>query len=157
MTTTNTAISHFARHRSGLVSFAKHLGASHADAQDCAQHTLTQAWLHIDDFYGSNYDGELRNWLMTILRNYYYTICRRAKVRSNYADMVADDPVCQCRGEDSYEVERIMRAIDRLSEPQRVVITAYLLGNDYRQIAVKLGLPLGTVKSRLSRVREALA
>lgn len=154
---TQEAIKHLGRHRPYLVRYARAMGASPDDAQDCAQDALTKAWQHIDQFRGTNYDFELRGWLVVILRHRFWDRCKRSRTHAKYKQMLRTDLVTLCRGEDAYEVERVIRAVDKLSDAQRVVVTAYLLGSEYQEIAEQLSLPIGTVKSRLSRVREALS
>jgi RNA polymerase sigma-70 factor (ECF subfamily) len=143
-------------HRPFLVAFAKRLGASHADAQDCAQVALTKGWLHLDQFEGNDYDVALRKWLGTILKNQFFSAIRRDRVAAKYLKSMLAEPTCECRGEASYEFDRVMRAASSLPPCQRDVVSDLLDGLDYQQSAEHRGIPIGTVKSRLFRAREAL-
>jgi RNA polymerase sigma-70 factor (ECF subfamily) len=153
---TATLIKALGRHRGLLLAYARNHGVSPDDCEDVAQQTIMRAWRHIDQFHSEDLDAEMRAWLVTIARHCIYDMWRRGAARRKYENLRTADPITVCRGEDSWEVERIIAAIDRLSDAQRAAITGYLLGSEYRQIADELGVPVGTVKSRIFRVREAL-
>ncbi len=139
-----------------LVSFARKLGASFDDAQDLAQQALCKALVHIRDFRGGD-DQELKFWLGTILRNCYFDSCRRARKASALAHMAFEGESCDGRGEAVCQTADALRRLKCLNEGQRAVVCELLLGLDYEEIAEALDIPLGTVKSRISRAREVLS
>lgn len=66
-----------------------------------------------------------------------------------------DDPGRSAEGRELHE--RLVEALDGLGEPHRAALTMLLLdGMDYQSIARTLGVPLGTVRSRINRSREAI-
>jgi RNA polymerase sigma-70 factor (ECF subfamily) len=102
---------------------------------------------------------DLRAWLFTILHNQYVNQVRRA-VREGAAVAISDTEPSLTRGPDQsrrLELRDLDRAMARLPEEQRVVILLVgLEGMRYEAVAEIIGVPVGTVRSRLSRGREAL-
>lgn len=152
------AIAHFGAHRSFLLAYARRLGASPDDAEDCAQQTLIGAFKNIDDFRGNDYQRELRCWLAVILRHAFFDSRRRLRARTSREHAVAASrpPQTECAGLHACELADVERALAELSEPLRQTFCEQALGAEYDEIAKRLGVPIGTVKSRLSRAREAL-
>jgi RNA polymerase sigma-70 factor, ECF subfamily len=103
--------------------------------------------------------SDLRAWLFTILHNQYVNQVRRA-VREGTAVAISETEPSLTRpaGQDKHlELRDLDRALALLSEEQRVVILLVgLEGMSYEAVAKILGVPVGTVRSRLSRGREAL-
>lgn len=149
-------VNDIAAERKFLVSYAIHLGASRADAEDVAQNALINAFLNIDNYNGA-VDGP-RAWLSVILRNAYFDFCRRAKAREKRHEgyRLIANLVSPCAGENSCEVDRVIGAVQRLSPGQRDAFSQQALGAEYHEVAESLGVRIGTVKSRISRAREAL-
>jgi RNA polymerase sigma-70 factor (ECF subfamily) len=83
---------------------------------------------------------------------------RRGAGRQALAEMVPDSGTDPCqRLEDEELNARVHAALDQLSASHRSVLTlVYGRGVKYRQAAVLLGIPLGTVKSRLQAALHAL-
>jgi RNA polymerase sigma-70 factor (ECF subfamily) len=121
-------------------------------------------------------DGEsaasasMRAWLFRILHNAHYTAGRKAKrapVLSEAVDSTADThgapgdapPAWNLRDLDWEHVDdRLKIAIDALSGEHREVLLLWgVEGMKYREIAEILGVPLGTIMSRLHRARKAVA
>lgn len=121
-------------------------------------------------------DGEsaasasMRAWLFRILHNAHYTAGRKAKrapVLSEAVEAAADEhdapgdaaPAWNLRDLDWEHVDdRLKIAIDALSDEHRSVLLLWgVEGMKYREIAEILGVPLGTVMSRLHRARKAVA
>jgi RNA polymerase sigma-70 factor (ECF subfamily) len=102
---------------------------------------------------------DLRAWLFTILHNQYVNQVRRA-VREGAAVSVSETEPSLTRAADQgkrLELRDLDRALARLPEEQRVVILLVgLEGMRYEAVAEVIGVPVGTVRSRLSRGREAL-
>jgi RNA polymerase sigma-70 factor (ECF subfamily) len=102
---------------------------------------------------------DLRAWLFTILHNQYVNQVRRA-VREGAAVSVSDTEPSLTRAADQgrrLELRDLDRALANLPEEQRTVILLVgLEGMRYEAVAEIIGVPVGTVRSRLSRGREAL-
>jgi RNA polymerase sigma-70 factor (ECF subfamily) len=120
--------------------------------QDCLTRALSKAHLW-------QQGTDLRAWLFTILHNQHVNHIRRA-VREGAAVALSDSepalrtPPDQTRG---LEVRDLDRCLKRLPAEQRAVLL--LVGRDgmrYEEVATALAVPVGTVRSRLSRGRESL-
>src|SRR6185312_13835342 len=102
---------------------------------------------------------DLRAWLFTILHNQYVNQVRRS-VREGAAVAVSETEPSLTHAADQgkrLELRDLDRALARLPEEQRVVILLVgLEGMRYEAVAEVIGVPVGTVRSRLSRGREAL-
>jgi RNA polymerase sigma-70 factor, ECF subfamily len=102
---------------------------------------------------------DLRAWLFTILHNQHVNDVRRS-IRERVSVEVEDvAPVLTVlsNAEDSLQLRDLERAIAMLPEEQRqVVLLVGLEGMGYEEVAAILGIPIGTVRSRLSRGRETL-
>ncbi len=127
-------------------------------AEECVQEALFRAW----NYFGSFAEGSSpRAWLLAILRNVIYAASRRqkrdvAKVSLNDVgdDQAPDVPVDPAARLVEQEVRR---AIDELpAEFRDVVLLTIVEGLKYREAAAALGIPIGTVMSRLHRARQLL-
>src|SRR5262249_12666458 len=102
---------------------------------------------------------DLRAWLFTILHNQYVNQVRRA-VREGAAVGLSETEPLLTRGPHqarNLELRDLERAMAKLPEERRAVILLVgLEGMRYEEVAEVLGVPVGTVRSRLSRGREAL-
>ena len=102
---------------------------------------------------------DLRAWLFTILHNQYVNQVRRA-VREGAAVSVSETEPSLTTAADQgkhLELRDLDRALARLPNEQRTVILLVgLEGMRYEAVAEVIGVPVGTVRSRLSRGREAL-
>ena len=140
----------------GLRRYARALVRDVSDADDLVQECLTRALSKLDLWQeGSN----LRAWLFTILHNQYVNRVRRAirtgkTIEFNEADLPLKLPATQ---EKRLELRDLDRALGQLPAEQRAVILLVgLEGMPYCDVAAALGIPVGTVRSRLSRGRTAL-
>jgi RNA polymerase sigma-70 factor, ECF subfamily len=139
-----------------LRRYARALTRDAVTADDLVQDCLTRALgkLHLWQ------DGsDLRAWLFTILHNQYVNHVRRAvregaAVGFNESEPLLSRPPQQGK---RLELRDLERAIAKLPEEQRsVVLLVGLEGMRYEEVAAVLGVPVGTIRSRLSRGREAL-
>jgi RNA polymerase sigma factor (sigma-70 family) len=102
---------------------------------------------------------DLRAWLFTILHNQYISLARRAARQRDIIELqkrkpgLAPSPSQMVR----LELRDLERAIARLPEEQRsLILLVGLEGMRYDEVASVVNLPIGTVRSRISRGREAL-
>jgi RNA polymerase sigma-70 factor, ECF subfamily len=139
-----------------LRAFALSL-TSHADrADDLVQDTVLRAWAHIERFQPGTNMGA---WLFTILRNVFYSQCRRAKHEiadpdGSYAGhrLTAPEQDGRC------DVQDLRRALAKLTDEHReALILIAAQGMSYEEAAQVCGVAVGTVKSRVHRGRAHLA
>lgn len=138
-----------------LLRYAVALTHNRLEAEELVQDCLARALSRIHLWENGT---DLRAWLFTILHNQYVNRARRTArerwVRLHEADRMLARAATQGGG---LELRDLHRALGRLSEKQRVVILLVgLEGMSYHAIAGLLGVPVGTVRSRLSRGRAEL-
>ncbi|HEU5220157.1 MAG TPA: sigma-70 family RNA polymerase sigma factor [Gemmatimonadales bacterium] len=142
-----------------------------ADAEDLVQESAFLATRGFGQFQeGTNF----RAWFFRILTNCFYSKYRKRK-REGTAVEIEDTPELflytqsagagiQTESEDPagafmdrLDTEAVASAIDALPEEYRVVATLYFMQDlQYQEIALMLGVPVGTVRSRLHRGRRLL-
>ena len=124
-------------------------------ADDLVQDTLLRA---LDRISTLDPAGDLRAWLFTIMHNLNANHWRRARVRADIAIEKADaDAAVPATQQASMEVHDVLRGLDQLPEEQRqILLLVAVEGMSYGDAAQILGLPIGTVMSRLSRARDRL-
>lgn len=102
---------------------------------------------------------DLRAWLFTILHNQYVNRIRRAVREGAAVGLSESEPLLSRSPQQGsrLEVRDLERAIAKLPEEQRsVILLVGLEGMRYEEVAAVLDVPVGTIRSRLSRGREAL-
>jgi RNA polymerase sigma-70 factor, ECF subfamily len=155
MTMTASARDEILVHAPALRAFALSLCHSPDRADDLVQDTLMRAWSHFGSFRPGT---QLRSWLFTILRNGYYSDLR--KRRRDVADPEGAFVARLCVGpahDGALALGEFLRAFADLSAEHREVLTLVgALGFSYEEAALVTGLPVGTVKSRVSRARALL-
>jgi RNA polymerase sigma-70 factor (ECF subfamily) len=124
-------------------------------ADDLVQDTLERAlarWLL------RRPDGDVRAWLFAILRNLHVSRWRQDRRHGTAVDLDnAPTPSVAARQEAALEVHDVLAAMDQLPEEQKSLLL--LVGVEdfsYDDAARILGMPIGTVMSRLSRARQKL-
>jgi RNA polymerase sigma-70 factor (ECF subfamily) len=139
-----------------LRRYARYLRRESDSADDLVQECLVRAISKIDTWQpGTN----LRAWLFVILRNCHINEIRREQRMDPLDDAAADEPTLITPGnqEASVALSEVRRAYLGLSEQHReVLLLVAIEGLQYEEAAVILEVPLGTVRSRLSRARLAL-
>ena len=139
-----------------LRAFAIAMTGNHASADDLVQETLVKAWSHHDSFEeGTN----LRGWLVTILRNTYFTEYRkRQREVQDSEGALAGRIVIEGGQQSKVEMNEVQPAINRLPDDQReIVLMIGVLELSYEEASAILNVNIGTVKSRLNRARTKLA
>jgi RNA polymerase sigma-70 factor (ECF subfamily) len=126
------------------------------DADDLVHDTLVRA---LDRLHTLRDDTDPRAWLLAIMHNVFVSQARRAKSR-NRAEQLAsggEDAGSVSGQEDQLRLREMQCALDALPEEQRVVLLLISLEDlSYADTARVLGVPIGTVMSRLARARERL-
>ena len=160
--------------RAELASFEQtmlpHLDAAHnlarwllrneQDAQDVVQEAYLRAFKSFSGFHGSN--G--RAWLLTIVRNTSYTLLKKNRAvdlsttfdeEIHASDHESASPAAIL--EHAEDAELIGKAMDELpAEFREIVILRHQESSSYKEISEILGIPPGTVMSRLARARGKL-
>lgn len=155
-------------HRDELYACALRYTRNPGDAEDLVQEALMRAFAAWGRFIpGSN----ARAWVFRILTNSFINTCRRRKRQRRFATETPDDAERALYGSARPRAARdpeaamladrlsdeVVVALQRLADDYRdVVLLADLGGVRYRDIAEQLGLPIGTVMSRLFRARRQL-
>ena len=136
-----------------LRRYARALVGDRASADDLVQDTLERAWAKLHLYRRGT---DLRAWLFTVMHNVHVNRVRATRP----VDPLDDDmPELAQRGtqSDALLVRDLDRAIARLPADQRAVLLLVTLEEmSYEEVARTLGIPIGTVMSRLSRAREKL-
>lgn len=130
---------------------------SHEDAEDAAQESFLVALDRMDE---CRTPDRFAGWLMTIVRNRSRNLIRREALRVTEqvpASASAKTGAPDREMERSELREAITTALESLSEIQRQVVLLHdLEGWKHREIAERIGLPSGTVRSHLHFARKAL-
>jgi RNA polymerase sigma factor (sigma-70 family) len=128
--------------------------------EDATQQTFIKAWRGADSVDPGR---ELGPWLATIARRVAIDLYRREanRVARPLESVAPDDPAlvsAPARAETVYDVWEVRRAVSELpTEEQEVVRLQHFEGLTHAQIADRLGVPVGTVKSRSFRAHKRLA
>jgi RNA polymerase sigma factor (sigma-70 family) len=155
-------------HLADALAFARWLTGSPHDAEDVVQEACIRALAGIDTYAG----GSARAWLLAIVRNACFTWL--AKHRPKSLVLAGDtaalagtreegmfgnaEPTPEAQLIAKADAEAIAAAIEALPNPFReVVVLRDINGLSYREIAAMIGVPIGTVMSRLARARSLLA
>jgi RNA polymerase sigma-70 factor (ECF subfamily) len=134
-------------------------GADVETAEEIAQETMITVWRKAHLFVESK--GSIATWIYTIARNLRIDRIRRQHVwqasDEDYNDVPSGEEPAEERIARAQEQARIAQAVKTLPSEQREVITlAFIDGLSHSQIAQKLALPLGTVKSRMRLAYQKL-
>jgi RNA polymerase sigma-70 factor, ECF subfamily len=138
-----------------LRGFARSLSGNRDRADDLVQETLAKAIANRDKYRpGTN----LHAWLVTILRNQYYSEGRRRWREVSDAEGIHAARLTQKPGHDSHlEMREFLGALQALPPDQReALILVGASGLSYEEAAAVIGTRIGTVKSRVSRARTRL-
>ena len=143
-----------------LLSFAYQLTTNKDEARDLLQDTTLKA-LDNEEKYVDN--TNFKGWIFTIMRNIFINNYRQTVRKATVIDQTEDLyhlNISQDSGfsspEGSYAVKEINEALDSFSDDYRIPFNMYVAGYKYNEIADKMGLPLGTVKSRIFFARKRL-
>ena len=140
----------------GLRRYARALTRDLVEADDLVQDCLTRA---IGKLHLWQQGTDLRAWLFTILHNQYINHVRRAAREGAAIGLSEREPLLARAPQQGsrLELRDLERAIAKLPSTQRsVILLVGLEGMSYGEVAAVLDVPVGTIRSRVSRGREAL-
>ena len=139
-----------------LRRYARALLRDSEDADDLVQDCLERAWSRSHRWKP---DSDLRAWMFTIMHNLYVNMVRRNEKRQTMAlDGMRDPPDPSLSGQERSDGLRdLEKGLATLPAEQREVLLMVCLEDlSYQQVAGILGVPVGTVMSRLHRARERM-
>lgn len=143
-----------------LFRFAFKLTANREEANDLLQETTLKA-LDNEEKYVP--DTNFKGWMYTIMRNIFINNYRKVVREQTYVDQT-DNLYYLSLPQDSgfestegaYDLKEMRRVVSALPSDYRIPFSMHVAGFKYREIAEKLELPLGTVKSRIFFTRQRL-
>ena len=136
-----------------LRRYARALVGDRATADDLVQDTLERAWTKLHLYRRGT---DLRAWLFTVMHNVHVNRVRAARPTDMLEDEMPELAQRPAQG-DALLVRDLDRAIARLPAEQAAVLLLVTLEEmSYEEVARSLGIPIGTVMSRLSRARRML-
>ena len=147
-------------HLDAAFNYARWLTKNEADAEDVVQDAYVRALRFFSTLRGEN----ARAWLLTIVRNTWYGRFSRGN-DPDYGmalDEMSDDPPDNALDPEAQLIQRrtvdtVRAAIEQLpADFREVIVLRELEGLSYKEIAAVIGIPIGTVMSRLARARERL-
>lgn len=140
-----------------LRRFAYSLIRNVADADDLVQATLERA---LDR--GKPSDADLRPWLFRVCRNLWIDDMRKDRTRNQSKPMLtvvaSNEPSAEAAAADRMLLDQVQTAVANLPTKYREVMSMVAVGGaSYREASETLGMPVGTVMSRLARARAMIA
>ena len=149
----------FLPHLDAAYNLARWLLRNDQDAEDAVQEAYMRAYKAFPRFRG----GDGKAWFMTIFRHVCYTTIKKS--RSNETSEPFDEEIHQPVGEAEMQeafrqkanAETLHSALEKLpGEFREIIVLHDLEGLAYKEIAAVVGIPIGTVMSRLARARGRL-
>ncbi len=145
---------------SELRHFALKLTADQDSANDLVQDCMLKALDNKEKFvHAQNFKG----WMYTIMRNLFINNYRRVTREMSMMDdsySIGRQSLLEVedgeRFEYAYDLKELHKVINAVPESMRKPFLMYVAGFKYNEIAEKMGLPIGTIKSRLFFVRKRL-
>jgi RNA polymerase sigma factor (sigma-70 family) len=147
-------------HLKSAYNLAKWLTGSHEDAEDVVQEAFLKAFSAFESLRGE----DAKPWLLTIVRNTSMTWLKRNRnagatigFEESLEDPIERSPDPEERLLISCDRQQVRQALEQLpSEFREAIVLREMEGLSYKEISATIGVPLGTVMSRLSRGRDWL-
>lgn len=138
-----------------LRRFGRALASHREDADDLVQMAVERALTHTDQWRPGT---RLDSWLFRIMQNAWIDETRsRIRRAQTFVAEEAGEQVGVSTTDAQIDAIAVRKAVAQLSDDQRVVVGLVLVeGLPYKEAAQVLGIPVGTLTSRLARAREAL-
>ena len=142
-----------------LRRFAYGLAGDLDRADDLVQETCVRALANAAQWQPGT---RLDSWMYRIAQNCWFDQMRAKKVRGDVVDIESQTQLAGCDGRDITEHRQSLAAVSEklsgLPRDQQILVGLVCIdGLSYKEAAETLGLPIGTVMSRLSRARQSLA
>lgn len=143
-----------------LLRFAYKLTTDREEANDLLQETSLKALDNEDKFMP---DTNFKGWMYTIMRNIFINNYRKIVRDQTFVDQTDNlyhlnlpQESSIVSTESSYDLKEMHRIVNSLPKEYKLPFSMHVSGFKYREIAEKLHLPLGTVKSRIFFTRQKL-
>jgi RNA polymerase sigma-70 factor (ECF subfamily) len=143
-----------------LEVFAKQLTGNEDDAKDLLQETFLKALVYREKYVNQN---NFKAWVYTIMKNIFINNYRKIVRNQTVIDKTEDLHhlnLPQNSGfespESSYSAGEIRNSINAFADEYRIPFSMHVQGYKYEEIAEKMKLPIGTVKSRIFLARKRL-
>lgn len=143
-----------------LLRFAYKLTSDREEANDLLQETSLKA---LDNEEKYTPDTNFKGWIYTIMRNIFINNYRKVVRDQTFVDTTDNlyhlntpHDLTLDSTEDAYDLKEMHRIVNALPREYKIPFSMHVSGFKYREIAEKLNLPLGTVKSRIFFTRQKL-
>jgi RNA polymerase sigma factor (sigma-70 family) len=143
-------------HRRALLSIAIGLTKNVTSAEDLVQDTIVRGLSSAAQFTDDGNPNSLKRWLSTIMRNQFISGSRKKKEFEDVDDIgaghlhSAEDQFASLSANQTFEM------LQDLDEESRNILLSIADGMTYEEVGEKFNLPIGTIKSRVSRARDKL-
>jgi RNA polymerase sigma-70 factor (ECF subfamily) len=154
----------YSRYSTAVYSLARYMLRNEASAEDATQDVFVNIWTKAASYRPDR--GAPKSWVMSVAHNKIIDIIRSQRRHQNMGDqrdyetldiLPSGSRSTEQQAELNLEGERIRRALDTLPDGQRAAIMlSYYEGYSQSEIAAKLDLPLGTVKTRMRLAMQKL-
>jgi RNA polymerase sigma-70 factor (ECF subfamily) len=142
-------------HHRAVYRYAYRLTGTVADAEDLTQQAFLIAQQKLDQIRDPS---KTDRWLFAVVRSCFLKSCRRRwPAAASSLDMEMETAAVEPAPTESLDVEQLDQALHALPDPQRLILAMFYFEElSYKQIAGELGVPIGTVMSRLARAKQRL-
>lgn len=148
----------YREYAAAMLRLIRRLTANQAEAEEILQEAWLAVWQSAAGFRG---DSEPRAWLLGVARRQAHNRLRRSSLSTveldESADVAQTGPDVEDRVLAAMDFDQVIAGIQRLPEPLREVLDLVVVDKlSYGDIAQILGIPIGTVKSRMSQIKRGL-
>ncbi len=142
------------RHEARIYGLAYRMLGRHEDARDAAQDAFLSCFRHLRSFRG---DASFTTWLHRIAVNACYDVLRKRPTSSSLDSEMSEPVAPRDHAEEAATAADVQRALLSLHPDFRAVLVLHEIHDlPVEEVSATLGVPVGTVKSRLHRARVAL-
>ncbi len=144
-----------------LLQLAQKLTKDPVDAMDLFQETALRA-VRKSHLYKDVEGSNLKAWLKTIMRNIFINNYRQKRKKNTFYDITENTHIINSlnpsanRGENHLLMEELKAILNKLDDDKKTPFIMHYKGYSYNEIAEKLDLPLGTIKSKIFYARKEM-
>ncbi len=139
------------RYKDNIYNFTLRYLSQREDTEDLVQNIFVKVYFKLDKYDETK--ASFKTWIYRVSKNTIYNKFRERKLSS-----LDDDPTDPHKEEDTYEREHLVQtALNKIGKKYKIVLLMYYMeGFSYNEISEILNVPLGTVKTRIRRAKEAI-